>query len=130
MKIRSSHAAMPADVRPETERENTRERERERDTERERERERESAREYEDRVVTRASLHVCLCILACMFVSSHSCLQGVTHIFTGRFPQKGRIISGSLAERDLQLKASYEAPPPCTPMCILVYMFVSSHACL
>ena len=46
-------------------------------------------------------------------------------IFTGHFPQKSPIITGSFAEHDLQLKASYGSSSTCTQELILSSIPVS-----
>jgi len=42
-------------------------------------------------------------------------------IFRGHFPQNSPMISGSFAERDLQLKASHASLPPCSVSWISLY---------
>jgi len=45
-------------------------------------------------------------------------LSVIKHLFfIGQFPQNSPKISGSFAERDLQLKASHASSPPCTQPC-------------
>ena len=59
-----------------------------------------------------ASMYICIHI----YVNMHKGWQRCTGclIFVGHLSQKSPIISGSFAERSLQLKAPYGSSPPCT----------------
>ena len=52
------------------------------------------------------------------------------HIFVGHYPQKNPILSGSLAERNLQFQASYVSPPPCIRSLLIQFYKVCVRVCL
>ena len=48
-------------------------------------------------------------------------------IFIGHFLQKGPLFSGSLVEKDVQLRGSYESSPPCTASCCTALHRIVAH---
>jgi len=77
-------------------------------------------------VYSRACASVCICACECADV----CVK----TNASQIPQKSPMISGSLAERELQLKASYA----CSPLCNVSFLcllrsgihFESKHMCI
>ena len=55
----------------------------------------------------------CCIMLRCVTTHAFGYASKLLHVFMSPFPQKSPVISGSFAERDLQLKASYASLIPC-----------------
>ena len=70
-------------------------------------------------------------LLHCELQSVLQCVAECCSVL-GHFPQKTPVISGSFAERDIQLKASYASSPPCVHVCacVCVRVGVCAYVCV